>query len=209
MRLPFDLPARIALFPLSGAVLMPRARLPLHIFEPRYLQLLDDTLKTDHRLIGMIQPEGEGLASIGCAGRIRAFSENDDGRMMIALEAVSRFRLSEVEDGFLPYLQARIDWSEFKRDRSGPESDDGLNRDTLLARLDRYMTSNDLSTDWAAIRDAGDEALVNALSMMLPFSDTEKQALLEAPTLTQRRELLDGLIEFALHNSENHEDRLQ
>ena len=86
MRFRFDLPARIPLFPLSGAVLMPRARIPLHVFEPRYLQMLDDALKTEHRLIGLIQPEGEGLATIGCAGRVVAFSETDDGRQMISLQ---------------------------------------------------------------------------------------------------------------------------
>lgn len=209
MSIGFDLPERIALFPLSGAVMMPRARMPLHIFEPRYLQMLDDTLKTDHRLIGMIQPEGDGLADIGCAGRIKAFSEGDDGRVMIALEAVSRFRLAEIEDGFLPYSQARVDWSDFAADLCEPEADDGLDRDALLAKLDRYLSSRDLSTDWAAIGDAEDEALVNALAMMLPFSDSEKQALLEAPDLPKRRKLLDWLIEFSIRSGNNQEERLQ
>src|SRR5690554_1202406 len=105
MSLRFDLPQRLPLFPLPGAVLMPRTRLPLHIFEPRYLQMLEDSLKTDHRMIGMIQPEGEALCSIGSAGRVVAFSEGDDGRMMVSLKAVSRFRLRDVEEGFAPYLR--------------------------------------------------------------------------------------------------------
>lgn len=204
----FDLPDRIPLFPLPGAVLMPRARMPLHIFEPRYLQMLEDTLRTDHRLIGMIQPEGDGLAAIGCAGRVVAFSETDDGRMMISLGAVSRFRLQEVEEGFAPYLQGRVDWSSFDRDRGGAEQDRGLDRDAVFALLNRFMQANALSTDWDAAAQAEDELLINSLSMMLPFGPGDKQALLESPTLSDRRELLVGLIEFALHGGEN-EDRLQ
>lgn len=208
MRFRFDLPARIALFPLTGAVLMPRARIPLHVFEPRYLQMLDDALKTDHRLIGLIQPEGDGLASIGCAGRVVSFSETDDGRQMISLLAVSRFRLTEVQEGFTPYLMAQVDWSSFDRDLQGPEHDGGMNRDALFTLLRRYMDAHELSTDWNAASEAQDEALVNSLSMVLPFSPGDRQALLESPTLADRRELLQGLIEFALHGGDT-EDRLQ
>lgn len=204
----FDLPARIALFPLTGAVLMPRARIPLHVFEPRYLQMLDDTLKTDHRLIGLIQPEGEGLATIGCAGRVVAFSETDDGRQMISLRAVSRFRLAEVKDGFTPYLVGEVDWSSFSRDMKGAEEDPAMDRDSLFPLLRRYMEAHELSTDWDAAAEAEDEALINSLSMVLPFSPGDKQALLESPTLADRRELLQGLIEFALHGGDN-EERLQ
>ena len=204
----FDLPPRIPLFPMPGAVLMPRARLPLHIFEPRYLQMLDDVLKTDHRLIGMIQPDGDGLAAIGSAGRVAAFSETDDGRMMISLKAVSRFRLIEVEEGFAPYLRAVIDWSDFARDRKGPEQDPDMDRGRLFPLLQRYMEAHELSTDWDTAAETEDEMLVNSLSMALPFSPTDKQALLESPTLSDRRELLQGLIEFALHGGDN-EERLQ
>ncbi|MDP5308478.1 LON peptidase substrate-binding domain-containing protein [Paracoccus spongiarum] len=205
----FDLPARIALFPLEGAVLMPRARLPLHIFEPRYLQMLEDTLKTDHRLIGMIQPEGDGLAAIGTAGRVVAFSETDDGRMMLSLRAVSRFRLGETQEGFAPYVQGVVDWSSFGRDLQGSEQDAGLDRDALFGLLRRYMDAHELSTDWDAAARSEDEALINSLSMMLPFSAADKQALLESPSLSDRRELLMGLIEFALHGGDDHEERLQ
>ena len=208
MVLRFDLPDRLPLFPLPGAVLMPRARLPLHLFEPRYLQMLEDTLKTEHRMIGMIQPEGEGLSSIGCAGRVVAFSETDDGRMMISLGAISRFRLQEVEEGFAPYLQGRVDWTSFARDLGGSEQDAGMDRQALFALLDRYMQAQDLSTDWDAAAQAEDELLINSLAMMLPFGPGDKQALLESPTLSDRRELLVGLIEFALHGGEN-EERLQ
>ena len=208
MRFRFDLPTRLPLFPLSGAVLMPRARIPLHVFEPRYLQMLDDALKTDHRLIGLIQPEGEGLSAIGCAGRVVAFSETDDGRQMISLLAVSRFRLTEVQEGFTPYLMAEVDWSSFTHDLKGTEDDPGLDRDTLFPLLRRYMDAHELSTDWDAASEAQDEALINSLSMVLPFSPGDRQALLESPTLSDRRELLQGLIEFALHGGDT-EDRLQ
>lgn len=208
MRFRFDLPARIPLFPLTGAVLMPRARIPLHVFEPRYLQMLDDALKTEHRLIGLIQPEGDGLASIGCAGRVVAFSETDDGRQMISLLAVSRFRLTEVQEGFTPYLMAEVDWSSFARDMKGPEDDPCIDRGALFPLLRRYMDAHELSTDWDAAAEAQDEALINSLSMALPFSPGDRQALLESPTLSDRRELLQGLIEFALHGGDT-EDRLQ
>lgn len=209
MRPHFDLPARLSLFPLEGAVLMPRARLPLHVFEPRYLQLLEDALKTDHRMIGLIQPEGDGLAVIGTAGRVVGFSETDDGRMMISLKAVSRFRLTELHEGFAPYLQGSADWTGFQHDMDGPERDPGLNRQVLLPLLQRYMEQHELSTDWEAAESAEDEMLVNSLSMMLPFSSADKQALLESPRLSDRRELLQGLIEFALHGGDDQEERLQ
>lgn len=199
MRFRFSLPARIPLFPLSGAVLMPREKLPLHVFEPKYLQLLEDTLKTDHRLIGMIQPIGEDLAKIGCAGRVTAFSEADDGRMMVSLRAVSRFRLTETEEGFAPYWQGRADWSGFEADLQGAESDPEMNRPVLLEKLRRYTDTKELSTDWDATKKATDERLINALSMMLPFSADEKQALLEALTLAERRLLFESIIEYALH----------
>lgn len=205
MKFRFDLPARIALFPLAGAVMMPRAKLPLHIFEPRYLQLLDDALKTDHRLIGMIQPSGDGLEEIGCAGRVIAFSESDDGRMMISLRAVSRFRLISIEEGFTPYRQAVVDWSGFTRDLGVAESDPGLDRPAFLDRLSMFTDMHQLSTDLQEAGKAADEALINAFSMLLPFSPEEKQALLEARTLTERRELLEGIIDYALRCGDNDE----
>lgn len=206
MRRAPDMPGQIPLFPLPGAVLMPRARLPLQIFEPRYLQMLEDVLKTDHRLIGMIQPIGEGLARVGTAGRVVAFSETEDGRLMISLRAVSRFRLVEAEEGFLPYIRGRVDWTGFAADREkGDETDPGFDREAFLGRLRRYMAARDLSTDWEAAGEADDEMLVNALAMLLPLEVEEKQALLEAPTLTARREILDGLIEYALHGGAREE----
>ncbi len=202
-----DLPGAVPLFPISGAILLPRASVPLHVFEPRYLQMVEDVLKTPDRLIGVIQPMGDGLARIGCGGRIVGFAETDDGRLNITLRAMSRFVLTGVEEGFAPYLRGRVDWSPFTADRAGtPQSDPGLNRELFLSRLSRYMESRELATDWDAAREAEDEMLVNSLSMLLPFHDEEKQALLEAETLRQRRELLDGLLEYALHGGDEDEE---
>lgn len=205
----FDLPDTIALFPLPGAVLMPRTRLPLHIFEPRYLQMVEDVLKTPARLIGMIQPAEAGLdalASVGCAGRIAAFSELDDGRLMISLRAISRFRLTETQPGFSPYLRGAVDWADYAGDLAAePEADGAFRRHPFMSRLSRYLHRRELSTDWGAAEETDNETLVNSLSMMLPLAPEEKQALLECATLPERRELLEGLLEYALHAGDNDE----
>ena len=201
---PSDLPAQIPLFPLPGALLLPRGRLPLHIFEPRYLQMIEDCMATPHRLIGMIQPckgrdGAQKLSAIGCAGRLTGFSETEDGRYMITLSGVSRFRLQREIAGSCPYIRAEIGWTDFPRDIGAPEHDPGFDRDGLLDLLGRYLHSQGLDTDWEALKDAEDEFLINALSMLLPFEPEDKQALLEAPSLPTRRETLVTLMEFALH----------
>lgn len=196
-----DLPARLPIFPLPGALLLPRARLPLHIFEPRYLALFDDALKTDGRLIGMVQPAddaGERLHQIGCAGRITAFTETEDHRYMVTLTGVSRFRVGPPEEGFTPYLVAPVSWDGFERDRGAAESDEGFDREAFLKLLARYFDQTELRTDWESLDEADDELLINSLSMLLPFETEDKQALLEAPSLTTRRETLVALMEFAL-----------
>ena len=202
---PQDLPDTIAVFPLPGALLLPRSRLPLHIFEPRYLQMLEDCMKTRHRLIGMIQPrEVPGAAekrlhSIGCAGRLTGFSETEDGRYMITLSGISRFRMTQEVQGFAPYRRAQVDWAPFGRDLGGPETDLGFKREQFLAVLSRYFQAMKLSTDWGSLKGADEEMLINSLSMLCPFEPEDKQALLEAPSLPTRRETLVTLIEFALH----------
>lgn len=208
-----DLPETIPVFPLPGALMLPRARLPLHIFEPRYLQMIDDCLKTESRLIGMVQPraqtgsDGRELQSIGCAGRLTQLSETEDRRYMITLSGVSRFRIRKEVSGFLPYLQAEVDWSGFDRDLGRPELDEGFDRNAFLSLLRRYFEDRDLATDWDSLSDAEEELLVNSLSMLCPFEPEEKQALLEAPSLSTRRETLVTLMEFALHGGD--EDRMQ
>ena len=199
-----DLPDSIALFPLPGALLLPRSRLPLHIFEPRYLAMLEDCMKTRERLIGLIQPravpggEAARLHAIGCAGRLTAFSETEDGRYMITLTGMSRFRLLSEVEGFAPYRRGQISWDGFERDRGPAERDPGLDRPAFLDLLSRYFTAVDLSTDWSSLKEAEDELLINALSMLCPFPPEERQALLEAPSLQTRRETLVTLMEFAL-----------
>jgi Lon protease-like protein len=206
-----DLPESIPIFPLPGALLLPRARLPLNIFEPRYLAMLDDTLKTSHRLIGMIQPivmpegKAEGrsagrLHQIGCAGRVTAFQETEDGRYLITLSGVSRYRMLEEVEGFTPYRKAKVDWTSFERDLGRAEADAGFDRSGFLRVLARFFETAQLSSDWDSLKEAEPELLINSLSILCPFDPEEKQALLEAPTLSNRRETLVTLMEFALRS---------
>jgi len=200
---PADLPDTIPVFPLPGALLLPRARLPLNIFEPRYLAMLDDCLRSDHRLIGMVQPfEGSGtpprLHSIGCAGRLTSFSETEDGRYLIALSGVCRFRIAAERDGFTPYRRVTPDWSDFHADLDGPDRDPGFDRERFLDLLRRYFEAHNLSSDWDSLREAEPEMLINSLSVMCPFAVEEKQALLEAPQLADRRDTLMALLQFAI-----------
>ena len=208
-----DLPDTVPIFPLPGALLLPRSRLPLHLFEPRYLQMFEDTLKTPGRLIGMVQPHdgpgGKGqLHAIGCAGRVTQFSETEDGRYMITLSGISRFRVQEEVSGFSPYRKAKISWSGFERDLGFVEKDQGFDRPEFLKLLNRFFEDQELKTDWDSLSEAEDELLINSLSMLCPFDPEEKQALLEAPSLTTRRETLVTLIEFALRGG-NEEELLQ
>ena len=205
-----DLPDTIPVFPLAGALLLPRARLPLHIFEPRYLAMIEDCMKTSHRLIGMIQPRetpgGEKrLQAIGCAGRLTGFSETEDGRYMITLSGASRYRVREEVQGFTPYRRCLVDWATFGRDLGLSEDDPGFRRPEFMALLGRYFTKMELATDWDGLKEAEPELLINSLSMLCPFSPEDKQALLEAPSLDTRRETLVTLIEFALRGGADQE----
>lgn len=206
-----DLPETIPIFPLPGALLLPRSRLPLHLFEPRYLAMLEDALKTSHRLIGMIQPNpgkdrSEGmLHTIGCAGRVSQFSETEDGRYMITLAGVSRFRMMSEVEGFTPYRRATVSWSGFERDIGPADQDSGFDRAGFMQLLARYFEARDLRTDWDSLKDADDELLINSLSMLLGFEPEDKQALLEAPCLSTRRETLVTLIEYDLRGGDEKE----
>ena len=207
---PADLPDMVSVFPLPGALLLPRSRLPLHIFEPRYLQMLDDALKTQERLIGMVQPNPclsneNKLHQIGCAGRVTQFSESEDGRYLITLTGISRFRIKSELDSFTPYRRCQVSWDGFDRDLGKAELDDSFNRARFLELLERFFSSRQLSTDWDTLKDADDELLVNSLSMLLDFDPEDKQALLEAPCLRTRRETLVTLIEFSLRGGSNEE----
>ena len=203
-----NFPEAIPIFPLPGALLLPRSRLPLHVFEPRYLQMLDDSLKTPERLIGMVQPNevagraSNGLHTIGCAGRITQFSETEDNRYMITLSGISRFRVVNEIEGFAPYRRCEVNWDGFERDQGKSECDTGLDRDSFLNLLGRYFDARSLSTDWESLQEADDELLINSLSMMLDLDAEDKQALLEAPSLSARRETLVTLIEFSMRGGE-------
>lgn len=194
-----DLPQVIPVFPLPGAILLPRGQLPLNIFEPRYLNMIDDAMAGD-RIIGMLQPQqgprlAPGLSPIGCAGRITSFAETSDGRYLITLTGCARFRLASEIPTRTPYRQIRADFTPFEADLTTPPVDDvGLDRDGLLDALRAYLETRGLDIDWDTAETAPPEALVNSLSMALPFDPPEKQALLEAASLTDRSAVLTALL---------------
>jgi len=199
-----DLPLVIPVFPLDGVLLLPGGQLPLNIFEPRYLNMLDDAMSGE-RIIGMIQTRGQqvgghdpALAPIGCAGRVTSFAETTDGRYLITLTGVCRFRAGDELPVRTPYRQVRADFSSFKadlRDVSALAAGSG-DPAPLLAALRRYLDQRGLAIDWSGAENAPIDALVNSLSMALPFDPMEKQALLEAPTLADRRATLVALLEI-------------
>ncbi len=199
-----DLPLRFPIFPLSGAILLPRGRLPLNIFEPRYLNMVDDALRSD-RVIGMVQPNTPGtdhsakppLYQIGCAGRLTSFSETGDGRYLITLSGACRFAIAEELECVTPYRQITSNFAPFQDDLHPQESAEDVNREKLLAALKTYMRLNNMETDWDSVQQAPPESLVNSLSMICPFEPKEKQALVEAPTVSERAEILTALIEMA------------
>jgi len=205
-RSPFDptieqLPRALPIFPLSGALLLPGGRLPLNIFEPRYLAMIQDALKGE-RTIGMVQPrEGKGDAgdppvyAIGCAGRITGFGELDDGRYEITLTGIARFAIVEELAQVKGYRPVRVDWSRFRGDLVPTEG--GVDRDRLLGALKPYLKRHKVKTDWDAIAKTPDDRLVTSLAMVCPFAPSEKQGLLEAEGLPARARLLTALLEMA------------
>lgn len=207
-----DLPQTLPIFPLGGVILLPGARLPLNIFEPRYLEMTEDALAGD-RLIGMVQPSGDARAGeerpevygVGCAGRITSFSETDDGRYLITLTGVCRFDIAEEIDSGRAYRRVRPRFDRFLSDMDEPASPH-LDRDRLTRALRGYFQHCGLSADWKAISNAPDEALVTSLSMICPFSGAEKQALLEAADTTARADVMLGLIEMAVFDPDDGDD---
>ena len=203
---PSDLPEIIPVFPLRGALLLPRGQMPLNIFEPRYLAMIDDALADRHRLIGMIQPDsahagGEdrpGLYQIGCVGRITQLAETGDGRYILQLTGVARFRIEAELKVATAYRQCRVSFVPFANDFVARRGEDQVDREAVLGALKDFLKANNLKADWDGIENAPNEALVNALSMMAPYGAAEKQALLEAPDLKTRAELLVALTEMEL-----------
>ncbi|MBU3730054.1 MAG: peptidase S16 [Beijerinckiaceae bacterium] len=201
---PADCPATIPLFPLPGALLLPRGQMPLNIFEKRYVSMIDDALRTE-RLIGMIQPEPEttrsavpGIYKVGCAGRITQFAESGDGRYLISLTGVARFRIEEELSVLTPYRQARISFTAYPLDFEPRAGEDDVDRAGVIAVLRDFVAMNRIDVDWSGIDQAPNEALVNALSMMAPFGVREKQALLEAPDLKTRADTLIAIAQIEM-----------
>ena len=207
---PEDLPEVIAVFPLPGALLLPRGQMPLNIFEPRYLAMTDDALRSVHRLIGMIQPDPSHpgpdenkprLFNVGCVGRMTQFAESGDGRYLIQLTGVARFRIEEELAVATPYRQCRVTYQPFLDDFIARKGEEGVDRKALLRTLASFLKANNLKADWDGIENAPNEALVNALAMMSPYGAAEKQAMLEAPDLKTRAEILVAVTEIELAKS--------
>lgn len=203
-RLAKDLPSTIPIFPLEGALLLPGGRMPLNIFEPRYLQMVDEAI-AGSRLIGVIQPSLDGalrgdgepeLCNVGCAGRIIAFSESGDGRYLISLQGVCRFRIAHELTVKTPFRQCKP--APFLADLDEDQGDNEIDRPSLLKAFRAYLQANDLEADWESVSRAENAMLVNALSMMAPYGPAEKQALLEAADLKTRAETLIAITEMAL-----------
>jgi hypothetical protein len=197
-----DLPAVIPIFPLDAVLLLPHGELPLNIFEPRYLNMVDDALAGE-RMIGMVQTRagagafGPNLARVGCIGRLTSFSETVDERYLITLTGLCRFTVAEELTAKTPYRQVRADYADFGADLRPMGDDDGFDRLRFLAALKAYLDRRGLAMeDWESPKSAAAESLVNGLAMVLPFSAGEKQALLEAPSLSERREALIALMEI-------------
>ena len=200
-----DLPGRLPVFPLPGALLLPRSQLPLNIFEPRYLQMVSDAM-SGSRLIGMIQPEDEksdllgrpGLCKVGCAGRITSFAETPDSRILVQLTGIARFRVVSELVTVTPYRQVEVDFEPYAEDLAMDRGQDDVDRDGLLKTFRDYLDANNLKADWEQVRSASNETLVNTLSLLAPYSARDKQALLEAQDLKTRADVLVALTEMAL-----------
>ena len=207
-RKPSDLPINIAAFPLRGAILLPRVTLPLNIFEPRYLAMIDETLSAD-RVIGIIQPQGDAedesslgknvpLRKIGCVGRITAYQEMDNGRFIVTLTGITRFDVNKEITTNKPYRMVNVSYDRFKTDFEEGRGEDLVDRQNLLQVLKAYLNANQLSADWSSILKAPSEVLINALSVMSPYGPEEKQALLEADDLKTRADVLVALAEMEM-----------
>ena len=203
---PTDLPEVIPVFPLPGALLLPRGQMPLNIFEQRYLAMVDDSFRDGHRLIGMIQPdaahsqneEKPALFNVGCVGRITQLAESGDGRYILELTGIARFRVIEEMTVLTQYRQCRVDYFPFIDDFTARRGEEAVNREALLAVLTDFLKANNLKVDWEGVEAAPNEALVNALAMMSPYGPAEKQAMLEAPDLKTRAEILIAVTQMDL-----------
>jgi uncharacterized protein len=204
-----DMPKELPLFPLRGAILLPRASLTLNVFEPRYLALVDHAL-AGARLIGMVQPAPEAgnaespagknfpLRRVGCAGRISSFAESENGHVVITLAGVARFAVMDEIAGDMPFRMARVDYAPYAKDFVAGHGEEEVDRPRLVATLRSYLIANNLNADWDRINSASNERLVNTLSILSPYGPEEKQCLLEAQDLRSRAEALVALAEMEL-----------
>ncbi|MGD9541813.1 MAG: LON peptidase substrate-binding domain-containing protein [Methylocystis sp.] len=200
-----ELPEILPLFPLSGAILLPRGELPLNVFEPRYLAMVDDAIASA-RLIGMIQPlpgdetavDATQLYDIGCAGRLTRLAETGDGRYLVTLTGVARFRVLDELKVRTPYRQCRVSYNEFSEDLLMGAGADAVDRVSMVEMLRNLAECSKIEFDWASIDAAPTETLVNALAMMCPFGANDKQALVEAIDLKTRAETLVALAKLDL-----------
>lgn len=217
------IPSIMPVFPLSSALLLPRGQMPLNIFEPRYLAMVDYALGHE-RLIGMVQPKFERdgspimgldpdvppLCTIGCLGRITAFQETDDGRYLMTLTGVCRFAIEDEETAITPFRLCRVSTDGYAGDFKHGEGEKLVDRDTLLSTFKAYLEANDLEADWSGVEKASNESLVNALCMMSPYGPPEKQALLEAEDLRARADTLIAITELSLaRESDDDRSKLQ
>src|ERR1700758_3212041 len=195
---PGDLPQVIPVFPLPGALLLPRGQMPLNIFEPRYLAMVDDALRDGYRLIGMIQPDVSHsrdeahpkLFRVGCVGRITQLAEAGDGRYILELTGIARFKVLEEMTALTAYRQCKVDYFPYIDDFTARKGEEAVDREALLKVLTDFLDANNLKVDWEGIENAPNEALVNALAMMSPYGPAEKQASREAPAPKTRAEIL-------------------
>lgn len=208
-----DLAPVLPVFPLSGALLLPRTQLPLNIFEPRYIDMVDAAL-AGNRLIGMVQPapdryqkDGDTpvLASVGCVGRLTSFQESGDGRYLITLQGVTRFAVGRELDTITAFRQVECDFAAFAHDLQSGNGEEEVDRNGLLKALRSYLDANNLEADWQSVSEAETEVLVNALCMMCPYGAQEKQALLEARDLRTRAETLIAITEMDIARGQNGE----
>jgi Lon protease-like protein len=213
-RKPDHLPATLPIFPLQGCILLPRATLPLNVFEPRFLTMVDHVLAND-RIIGIVQPRDASdddespqdnstpLRRTGCAGRLTSYTETDDGRVLITLTGIARFDVVGEPASGLPYRECSVDYSAYETDFIRGYGQDDVDWERLLSVLREYLTARDLSADWRSIERSPAEMLVNTLAMISPYGPEEKQMLLEAPDLKRRSEVLMALAEMDLATPED------
>ncbi|MBO6508303.1 MAG: LON peptidase substrate-binding domain-containing protein [Roseibium sp.] len=206
-----DLPPVLPVFPLSGALLLPRTQLPLNVFEQRYIDMIDAAL-AGNRLIGMVQPSPDRnagnpnrpvLASVGCVGRLTSLQETGDGRYLITLQGITRFAVGDELEAYTKFRQVECDFAAFAHDLTCGQGEEDVDRHGLLKTLRNYLDANNLEADWQSVSEAETEVLVNALCMMCPYGPQEKQALLEARDLRTRAETLIAITEMDLANTQN------